>query len=171
MDYKTLIRDVPDFPKKGILFRDLTTLWKDGRAFRESLEELAARFRGERIDKVVGVEARGFVVASALAMLLGAGFVPVRKKGKLPAETIDVTYELEYGTDTLFMHKDAVAPGERVLVADDLIATGGTCGAAAELVRRLGGHVVGFAFLVELEFLKGRGRLEGMGRVEALVVY
>jgi adenine phosphoribosyltransferase len=171
MDYKNLIRDIPDFPKKGILFRDLTTLWKDAAAFRTSLEDLAKSFQGEKIDKVVGVESRGFIVATGIALILKCGFVPVRKKGKLPGETISASYELEYGTDTLYMHKGAIEPGERILIADDLIATGGTCKAAADLSEQLGGTIAGFAFLVELEFLKGRDKIRDRGRIVSLVTY
>ncbi len=159
MDYQKLIRDIPDYPKKGILFKDLTTLWKDKDAFKSSIDDLAALFKNTKIDKIVGIESRGFIIGSALAYLLGVGFVPVRKKGKLPAETIEETYALEYGTDTLTMHKDAISPGEQVLVVDDLIATGGTCSAVAKLTEKLGGKIVAFAFMVELTFLNGRAKI------------
>jgi len=171
MDYKSFIRDVPDFPKKGILFRDLTTLWKDAKAFNSSIKNLAKSFKSKKISKVVGIESRGFVVAATLAYILKCGFVPVRKKGKLPAETVSISYELEYGTDTLFIHKDAISKGERVLIADDLIATGGTCKAVADLVEQLGGIVEGFAFLVELSDLKGREKLQTTKPVISLITY
>jgi adenine phosphoribosyltransferase len=159
MDLKNTIRNVPDFPKTGVQFKDLTTLWKDPEALRESTDLLHRRYRDRGVDKVVGVESRGFIVGSPLAYLLGAGFVPVRKKGKLPAEVVEITYELEYGTDTLAMHRDAVAPGDRVLVVDDLLATGGTLQAVVELVHRLEGEVLEVCVLVELAFLKGRDML------------
>jgi adenine phosphoribosyltransferase len=160
-DFKQLIRNVPDFPKKGILFYDITTLLKDAAALREVLDLLASRYAKQQIDLVLGVESRGFIFAPTLAYRLGAGFVPVRKPGKLPAETLKVTYDLEYGKDTLEVHKDAIQKGQRVLVVDDLLATGGTGVAAIQLIEQLGGKVVGLAFLVELEFLNGRKRLNG----------
>lgn len=156
MDLAGFIRDVPDFPKPGILFKDLTTLWKDRSAFRESINVLYERYRYKNIGKIVGAESRGFIVASPLAYLLNAGFVPVRKKGKLPYRQVEVTYQLEYGTDTLTMHEDAIDEGENVLIIDDLLATGGTVKAMIELAKKLGGVVVEVAFLVELEFLGGR---------------
>jgi adenine phosphoribosyltransferase len=159
--FKQLIRNVPDFPKKGILFYDITTLLRDAAALREVLDLLAARYQKQPIDLVLGVESRGFIFAPTLAYQLGAGFVPVRKPGKLPAETLKVTYDLEYGKDTLEVHKDAIQKGQRVLVVDDLLATGGTGVAAIQLIEQLGGKVVGLAFLVELEFLNGRKRLNG----------
>ena len=159
--FKKLIRNVPDFPKKGILFYDITTLLKNAQALKEVLNEFSGHYRTQKIDVVVGVESRGFIFAPALAYQLGAGFVPVRKPGKLPAETIKVTYDLEYGTDTLEIHKDAIQKGQRVLVVDDLLATGGTATAVARLVRELGGELAGLAFLVELDFLNGRKKLEG----------
>ena len=170
LDLATRIRDVPDFPKKGIVFKDITTLLKDGVAFRAAIDELVARVRDLPIDLVVGMESRGFILAAPLAYLLGAGFVPVRKLGRLPARTINVEYELEYGTNTLEVHVDAVAAGNRVLVVDDLLATGGTVAATIDLVERLGGEVVATAFLVELLFLKGRQRL-GDRNVISLVQY
>ena len=160
MDYKSLIRDVPDYPKPGILFKDLTTLWKNADAFKASMNDMVALYKGVKIDKVIGIESRGFIIGAGLAYLLGAGFVPVRKKGKLPADVISETYDLEYGTDTLTLHKDSVEPGEKVLVVDDLIATGGTCTAVAKMVEKLGGKIVGFGFMVELSFLKGREKLK-----------
>lgn len=161
MDLAKLIRDVPDFPVKGILFKDITTLLQNPLAFKEAVDALAARWLGQRIDQVVAIESRGFILGAPLAYKLGAGFVPVRKPGKLPAETISVEYSLEYGTNMLQMHVDAISPGQRVLVVDDLLATGGSAKAAVELVERLGGVVVGLAFLVELGFLKGAAKLEG----------
>ena len=159
--FKKLIRNVPDFPKKGILFYDITTLLKDAQALKDVLNELGGQYRSQKIDLVVGVESRGFIFAPALAYQLGAGFVPVRKPGKLPAETIKVTYDLEYGTDSLEIHKDAIQKGQRVLIVDDLLATGGTAAAVTRLIRQLGGEVAGLAFLVELDFLNGRKKLEG----------
>ena len=159
--FKGLIRNVPDFPKKGILFYDITTLLKDKRAFKEVIDILAARYRRQNIDLVVGVESRGFIFAPTLAYHIGAGFVPVRKPGKLPAETVKASYDLEYGQDTLEIHRDAIQKGQRVLVVDDLLATGGTAAAVVQLIRQLGGEVAGVAFLVELEFLNGRKKLDG----------
>jgi adenine phosphoribosyltransferase len=154
------IRDVPDFPRKGILFKDITTLIGRADLFREVVDILYDRYRDSRVDKVAGIEARGYLFASALAYRLGAGLVPIRKPGKLPAETVSETYELEYGTDRIEMHRDAVARGERVLVVDDLLATGGTAAAAARLVCGQGAELVGLAFVIELDFLKGRDRLK-----------
>ncbi len=170
MDYTKLIRDVPDFPKPGIMFKDITTLWKDARAFAAAIEDLAKDWKGKKIDKIVGVESRGFIIGGALALVLKCGFVPVRKKGKLPAETISETYELEYGTDTLFMHKDALSPGETVLIVDDLIATGGTCAATGRMVEKLGARIAGFSFMVELSFLNGRDKIKGY-TVKTLIRY
>lgn len=161
MDLASLIRDVPDFPVKGILFKDLTTLLKEGPAFQEAVEALTRPYRGLRVDLVAAIESRGFIVAGPVACNLGAGFVPIRKPGKLPAETIRVDYSLEYGTNTLEIHRDAIRPGQRVLLVDDLLATGGSAKAAAELIERLGGQVVGMAFLVGLTFLKGKEALKG----------
>ena len=158
-DLKRLIRTVPDFPKPGIMFRDVTTLLLDGPALRETVQSLCAPFRDERVDLVVAIEARGFLFGAAVACRLGAGFAPVRKQGKLPAETIEKTYQLEYGADTVAMHRDAVRPGQRVLMVDDLLATGGTMAASCEMVRELGGQIVGCAFLIELSFLNGRQKL------------
>lgn len=160
-DLKTSIRSVPDFPKKGIVFRDITTLFKNPDAFRQANETLVQRYRNQRIDKVVGIESRGFILGASLALQLGAGFVPIRKKGKLPAPTIREEYALEYGTDAIEIHRDGIAPGDRVLVHDDLLATGGTIAAACKLVERLGGDIVELAFLIELTFLGGRSRLDG----------
>ncbi len=164
------IRDIPDFPEVGILFRDITTLLKDATSFRQSIDELARRFEGERVDKVVAAESRGFIFGAPLAYLLSAGFVPARKLGRLPADTIRAEYNLEYGTNTVEMHTDAISPGERVLVVDDLLATGGTITATIDLVQRLRGEIVGLAFLVELEYTGGRQLLNGY-RIETLVTY
>lgn len=158
---KNSIRDVPDFPKKGIIFKDITTLLKDGKKFREAIDCIVERYEGKKIDKVVAIEARGFVLGSVVAYRLGAGIIPVRKKGKLPYETNSVEYDLEYGKDSLEMHKDAIEPGEKVIVIDDLLATGGTMNAVCDLIERSKGEVVEAAFLIELEFLKGRDRLKG----------
>ncbi|MCL4516402.1 MAG: adenine phosphoribosyltransferase [Firmicutes bacterium] len=159
MDLAEKIREVPDFPKKGIGFKDITTLLKDPEALRYTVRTLADYYRGRRIEMVVGVESRGFLFGAPLAYELGAGFVLVRKPGKLPAETVRVDYQLEYGTDALEIHKDAINPGQRVLVVDDLLATGGTIGAAARRVEMLRGEIVGLAFVIELAFLGGRQKL------------
>jgi adenine phosphoribosyltransferase len=155
-----LIDDVPDFPKKGILFKDITTLLKDPRAFKQSIDQLTDRVRVHQPRVVIGMESRGFIFAAPIAYLLDAGFVPVRKLGKLPGEVISTEYDLEYGTNTLELHSDAISPGDRVLIVDDLLATGGTVSATIELVERLGGQVAAVAFLVELTDLKGRDRLK-----------
>jgi adenine phosphoribosyltransferase len=155
------IREVPDFPKPGILFYDITTLLRDAAAFREAIELMTEPFKDEHIDVVVGMESRGFIFSAPMALHLEAGFVPVRKLGKLPSETISVEYELEYGTNTLEVHRDAVRPKQRVLIVDDLLATGGTVLGTIELVKRLKGEIVGLSFLVELGFLDGRKRLDG----------
>lgn len=158
---KALIREVPDWPKPGILFYDITTLLKDGPALARLLAIFAARFQSERVDLVAGIEARGFIFGPALACQLGAGFVPIRKPNKLPAATASVRYALEYGSDELAIHRDAVQPGQRVLIVDDLAATGGTAAASAELVEKLGGTVVALAFAIELDFLHPRAKLAG----------
>jgi adenine phosphoribosyltransferase len=173
---KDHIRDVPDFPQAGVVFKDLTPLLSHAQAFASAVKAIAGPFEIAGITKVVGIEARGFIVAAPVAVTLGAGFVPVRKKGKLPWRTEVATYDLEYGSDILEIHDDAVSAGDRVLVVDDVIATGGTAEATVELVRRLGGDVVGLGFLVELAFLGGRARLTGHGVVDpaavtALVTY
>jgi len=155
----TTIRNVPDFPKKGIVFRDITTLLKNKEAFHRFIDLMVERYKNERIDKVVGIESRGFIGAAALAYTLGAGFVPIRKPGKLPAGKIRQEYQLEYGTDAVEIHCDAIAKGERVLLHDDLLATGGTILAACKLVEQLGGTIVGLSFLIELSFLQPRKRL------------
>ena len=155
------IRDIPDFPQKGILFKDIMPLLQDADSFRETIDRLAMPFRDKQIDLVVGMESRGFIFGAPIAYQLGVGFVPVRKIGKLPYESIRVEYSLEYGTNVLEIHRDAVKPGDRVLVVDDLLATGGTVGATVDLIGRLGGEVVGVAFVVELTFLNGRDKLPG----------
>jgi adenine phosphoribosyltransferase len=167
---KSLIREVPDFPKPGINFYDITTLLKHPEGLRRTVDALSDQFRGDEIDTVVGIEARGFIFAPALAYHLGAGFVPVRKPKKLPAECASISYELEYGQDTLEIHRDAVGEGHRVLIADDLLATGGTAKAVVDLVEGLGGRVVGLAFVIELEFLPGRKKLAGYD-VRSLLKY
>lgn len=161
MNLASLIRDVPNFPVEGILFKDITTLLRNPRAFREAVDALALRYAGREIDQVVSIESRGFVFGAPLAYKLGAGFVPIRKPGKLPAKTISVEYSLEYGTNILEVHVDAIDPGEKVLLVDDLLATGGSAKGAIELIERLGGVVVGAAFLIELDFLRGAKKLEG----------
>lgn len=170
-DLKRYIREVPDFPKPGVNFYDITTLLKNPLALRMTVDRFAWLYsRGERVDKVVGIEARGFMFGPSLAYSLNAGFVPVRKPRKLPAETVSESYDLEYGTDRLEMHADAVAPGDRVLIVDDVIATGGTAAATGRLVEGLGGKIVGFGFIIELTFLPGRQKLAGH-EVEALIRY
>jgi adenine phosphoribosyltransferase len=161
-DLKKLIREIPDYPKPGILFYDLTTLLQDPRGFHSLVDRLCEHYNGKKVDLVAGIEARGFIFAPALAYRLGAGFVPIRKPRKLPSKTVSVTYELEYGSDQLEIHQDAVKPGQRVLLCDDLLATGGTASAAIELVRKLGGELAGAAFAVELSFLNGRAKIPGV---------
>jgi adenine phosphoribosyltransferase len=161
-DLKKLIREVPDYPKPGILFYDLTTLLKDKAGFHLLIDRLCDHYQGRTIDVVVGIEARGFIFAPALAYRLGAGFVPVRKPKKLPGKCASISYALEYGTDTLEIHEDAVKPGERVIICDDLLATGGTAAATGKLLEQLGGKVEGAAFAVELTFLNGRAKLNGL---------
>lgn len=158
-DLKEIIRDIPDFPKKGIIFKDITTLLGDAKSFQRMVDLLAHRYIGQHIDKVVGVEARGFIIGAALAYKLGAGVVLVRKPGKLPSETFKKTYALEYGTDTLEIHTDAIKPGEKVIIADDVLATGGTMAAVIDMVNSLGGDIVECTFMAELEFLHGREKL------------
>ena len=164
------IREVPDFPKPGILFYDITTLLNDADAFHEAIELMNEPFKDEPIDIVVGMESRGFIFSAPMALHLGAGFVPVRKLGKLPAETISVEYELEYGTNTLEVHRDAIRPNQRVLIVDDLLATGGTVLGTIDLVKQLKGEIVGLSFLVELGFLQGRERLDGY-RINSVIGY
>jgi adenine phosphoribosyltransferase len=158
-ELKNIIRDIPDFPKKGIIFKDITTLLQDARSYQRMVDLMSHRYIGQHIDKVVGVEARGFIIGSALAYKLGAGIVLVRKPGKLPAETFSKTYDLEYGTDTLEIHKDAIKPGERILIADDLLATGGTMSAVVDMVQSMGGEIIECCFMAELDFLAGRKKL------------
>ena len=159
---KNLVRTIPDYPKPGIMFRDVTTLFADAQGFKATIARLAEPYRTEPVDAVAGIEARGFILGGAVADRLGCGFIPVRKKGKLPHETVAQDYELEYGTDTIEVHADAISQGERILVVDDLIATGGTAEAAIKLIRRLGGVVVGAAFVIDLPEIGGRKKLEGM---------
>jgi adenine phosphoribosyltransferase len=167
---KAVIRDVPDFPKPGILFKDITPILQDAALMQEITDHLAARYGGQQIDAVVGMESRGFIFGVPLAMALGCAFVPARKPGKLPYHRVSESYALEYGTATLDMHVDAFPAGSKVLIIDDLLATGGTAAATARLVHKLGGDVVGFAFIVELDFLGGRSVLSG-ANVEAIVHY
>jgi adenine phosphoribosyltransferase len=169
-ELKKVIREVPDFPKEGILFYDITTLLKDGPALAKTVDALCGRYEGEQIDAVVAIEARGYIFGPAIAYRLGAGFVPVRKPGKLPAKTIQETYELEYGTDTIEMHEDAVQKGQKILIVDDLLATGGTAAAACRLVENAGGQVVECCFVIELSFLNGREKL-GSRKVFSLLQY
>ncbi len=170
MELKDHIRTIPDFPIEGVNFIDITTLLKEPAAFREAVDELVAAFQDDEIHHVVAAEARGFILGGALAYKLDAGFIPIRKPGKLPARTVEQTYELEYGSDTLCMHRDAIEPGDKVLVLDDLLATGGTVNACCELVEGLGGVIVACAFMVELSFLNGRSRLKDR-RIVSLVQY
>ena len=169
-EIRAKIREIKNFPTEGILFKDITTLLKDGPAWRFAVDALASQYQSERVDVVVGVESRGFIFGGAIAHQLNAGFVPVRKLGKLPGKTIEVEYELEYGRDALAMHEDAIKRGQRVLAVDDLLATGGTMGATLRLVEQLGGRVVGVAFMIELGFLKGREKLKNYP-LHALITY
>lgn len=169
-ELKRYVREVPDFPKPGVLFYDITTLLQDPMGLRRAVDQFVWLFSSLDIDKVVGIESRGFLFGPVVAYNLNAGFVPVRKPGKLPWETVEASYELEYGSDSIEMHQDAIEPGERVLIVDDLIATGGTARACVELVEEVGGDVRGLGFLVELTFLGGRDRLEGYN-VESLMRY
>ncbi|HUU14825.1 MAG TPA: adenine phosphoribosyltransferase [Terriglobia bacterium] len=170
LDLRSKIRSIPDFPKAGILFRDITPLLEDPTALREAVRRMAEPYQETTVDVVVGAESRGFIFGTGVALALGAGFVPVRKKGKLPAETVAVTYDLEYGTDTIEMHADAIRPEMRVLMVDDLLATGGTMAACCEMVEKAAGRIVGVEFLIELSFLAGRKRLEGYP-VRSQIVY
>jgi adenine phosphoribosyltransferase len=169
-DLRAKIREIPDFPKPGILFYDITTLLKEPEAFRDVIDRMAEPVANDRIDLVVGMESRGFIFAAPLAYKLGAGFVPVRKLGKLPADTIEVEYDLEYGTATLEVHRDAIVEGQRVLIVDDLLATGGTVLGTIELVKRLGGEIAGLSFMVELTALRGRDQL-GDYAIHTLITY
>ncbi len=170
LNLESYIRSIPDFPKPGILFRDITTLLKDKKAFKEAINALAAKYKNKKIDVVVAIESRGFIFGAALAYKLGAGFVPVRKKGKLPARANSVTYELEYGTDTLEMHHDAINPKANVLIVDDLLATGGTAKAVCQLVEQSQGKIIGILFLIELLGLKGKDKLKGLP-IQSLIKY
>ena len=170
MDYKTLIREVPDFPRAGILFYDITTLLKNAKALRTVTDELTDRYMTLGIAKVVGIESRGFILGGTLATRLGAGFVPVRKPGKLPADLYEVKYNLEYGSSSLAVHRDAIGIGERVLIVDDLLATGGTAAATVHLIRQLGGEIAALDFLVELKSLGGREKLAGY-EVHSTIIY
>ena len=167
---KEHIRDIPDFPKPGVVFKDITPLLANVEAYRYTIDALAGHFEGTAVDKVLGIEARGFIAAAPVAYRFGAGFVPVRKAGKLPWQIEKQEYELEYGTDLLEVHRDAIAPGERALIIDDVLATGGTAAAAVRLVEKLGGVVVGLGFIIELAFLDGRGKLPGLDAV-SLITY
>lgn len=169
-ELRAKIREIPDFPKPGILFYDITTVLKDPVAYKQAIDLMLKPYKGEKVDIVVGMESRGFIFSAPLAYQLGAGLVPVRKLGKLPAETLSVEYALEYGSNTLEIHRDAIQPGQKVLIVDDLLATGGTVHGTIELVERLKGVVVGLGFLVELDFLKGRARLEGH-RINSVITY
>lgn len=170
MNFKEKIRVIPDFPEEGIRFKDITTLLKDGQAYKAAIDILANFARSKNVDLIAGPEARGFVIGAPISYALGVGFVPIRKSGKLPAETITASYSLEYGKDTLAMHKDAIQPGQRVLVADDLLATGGTIATTIDLVKQLGAEIVGCAFLIELTYLNGRDKLKDID-VFSLVQY
>jgi adenine phosphoribosyltransferase len=170
MDFKSKIRVIPDFPQPGIRFKDITTLLKDGESYKAAIDHLVNLLKNKQIDVIVGPEARGFVVGAPLAYALGVGFVPVRKSGKLPGETIQVDYSLEYGKDALAIHKDAITHGQKVLIADDLLATGGTISATLDLVKQLGGEPVGAAFFIELTYLNGRDKLKDLDII-SLVQY
>jgi adenine phosphoribosyltransferase len=170
MKLKDKIRNIPDFPKKGIIFFDITTLIKDGQALKYSIDEMADKYKDKKIDAIMGAESRGFIFGAAIAYKLGVGFIPVRKPGKLPYKTCQVSYDLEYGSNTLEMHIDAINKGDSILIVDDLVATGGTAKAMAEIIEKMGGNVVGFSFLVELSFLNPRKALEGYD-VHSLVEY
>ncbi|MFD2116442.1 adenine phosphoribosyltransferase [Paenibacillus yanchengensis] len=170
MDLKSYIRVIEDFPQPGVRFKDITTILKDGAVYRAAIEQLKQTIQHLQIDIIAGPEARGFVIGAPLALELGVGFVPIRKKGKLPGETITADYNLEYGADVLAMHKDAIQPGQRVLIADDLLATGGTIATSIDLVRQLGGEIVGAVFLIELSYLHGRDKLDNV-ELYSLVTY
>ncbi|OGI07299.1 MAG: adenine phosphoribosyltransferase [Candidatus Melainabacteria bacterium RIFCSPLOWO2_02_FULL_35_15] len=168
---KSKIRDIADFPREGIVFKDITTVLRDPVAFKHAVDLLARHFEKQKINYIAGIEARGFIFGSALAYKLGIGFIPIRKPGKLPSKTARISYDLEYGTDSLEIHVDAVEPGKRVLIVDDLLATGGTAEAAIKLVKKIGGVIVGIAFVVELEFLKGREKLPEDCKITRLISF
>ncbi len=170
MDLSSYIREIPDFPRPGINFKDITTLLREGDAFKYAIEQMAKRVRNLPVDIIAGPEARGFVFGAPLAYELGVGFVPIRKSGKLPGETVEASYHLEYGSDALAVHADSIHPGQNVLIVDDLLATGGTISTAIDLIQKLGGNVVGASFLIELAFLRGRERLE-LNEVFSLITY
>jgi len=170
MNFKDYIRVVPDFPQPGIRFKDITTLLKNGEAYRAAIDALRDMVKEKEIDLIAGPEARGFVIGAPLALALGVGFVPIRKSGKLPGDCIEVSYSLEYGKDKLAMHRDAIQPGQKVLIADDLLATGGTIATSINLINQLGGEIVGASFLIELSYLNGREKLNGLD-VVSLVTY
>ena len=168
---KSKIRDIPDFPREGILFKDITTVLRDHNAFKKAIDLLAEHYEKQQIDYIAGIEARGFIFGSALAYKMGKGFIPIRKPGKLPSKTESMSYDLEYGKDSLEIHTDAVEPGRKVLIVDDLLATGGTAEAAIKLVKKIGGVIVGIAFVVELEFLKGREKLPDDCKITRLISF
>jgi len=169
-NFKDLIRDIPDFPVKGIIFKDITTLLKNPEGFKDAIDSLCKPYKDSKIDVIVGIESRGFIFGGAMAVQLGTKFVPIRKKGKLPAETLQKEYALEYGTNVIEIHKDAIEKGEKVLIVDDLLATGGTVSASIDMVKELGGVVIGAAFLIELTFLNGREKLKGIP-IHSLISY
>ncbi len=170
LDLKSFVRDIPDFPKPGIVFKDITPLLKNPQAFSQAIAQMSEPWQGQPIDHVIGIESRGFMFGAPMAVRLGAGFIPIRKPHKLPAEAFEVEYDLEYGKDKLGVHKDAVRPGERVLIVDDVLATGGTMQACVELARKLGADVAGIAFLIELSFLNGRQKIQGQ-KIHRLIEY
>ncbi|MDD9269822.1 adenine phosphoribosyltransferase [Paenibacillus sp. GCM10023248] len=170
MNFKDYIRVIPDFPQPGIRFKDITTLLQNGEVYKQAIDQLRVMVQEKQIDVIAGPEARGFVIGAPLAYALGVGFIPIRKSGKLPGETIEVDYALEYGKDKLAMHKDAIKPGQKVLIADDLLATGGTIQSSIDLINQLGGEIVGAAFLIELSYLEGRNKFNGID-VVSLVQY
>ncbi len=170
IDLKSKIRDIPDFPKPGIIFKDITTLLQDFDAFKLSVDMLVKQHQNSKIDKVAGIEARGFIFGAAVAYAMNAGFIIIRKPGKLPYQTVKQTYELEYGSDEIEIHEDSIKPGERILLVDDLLATGGTMAAAADLINKIGGDIVGISFVIELTFLHGREKLKGHN-IHSLIEY
>lgn len=159
-ELKNIIRDIPDYPKKGIIFKDITPLLKNAKAFKKCIENMKNHYKGQKVDVIASVESRGFIFGTVLSYIMGAGFVPIRKKGKLPYKTISETYDLEYGQDTLEIHQDAFSKGDKVIIVDDVLATGGTVNACVNLIKKLGGDIVGLSFLIELSFLNGRNKLK-----------